>query len=65
MGDPSPYAGMTVNERLYTAGLIDAYDEARKTSNRAEMIRLLIQVDVENSAWSADTSLRSVKPNGD
>ena len=56
---------MTVNERLYTAGLIDAYDEARKTSNRAEMIRLLIQVDVENSAWSADTSLRSVKPNGD
>ena len=41
------------------------YDHAKKTSNRAEMIRLLTQVDVEDAAWSADTSLRRAKPNGD
>ena len=57
MSDPSQYAGMTVNERLFTAGLLDAYDAAKKAKDRAEMVRLLTEVDLDNAAWSADTSL--------
>ena len=57
MSDPSRYAGMTVNERLFDAGLIDAYYAAKEARDRAEMIRLLTEVAVEDAAWSADTSL--------
>ena len=56
---------MTVNERLFNAGLIDAYDAAKKARDRAEMIRLLTAVDVEDAAWSADTSLSRADPNDD
>jgi len=48
---------MTVNERLFDAGLLDAYHAAKKARNRAEMIRLLTEVDVEDASWSADRSL--------
>jgi len=55
---------MTVNERLSTAGLLDAYDAAKKVRDRAEMVRLLNEVDVEDAAWSADTSLDSAAGDG-
>ena len=48
---------MTVNERLSAAGLLGAYDAAKKARDRAGMVRLLTEVDVEDAAWSADTTL--------
>jgi hypothetical protein len=58
MSDRSPYAGMTVNERLFEAGLVEAFKTAARARNRSEMIRILSDVDVEDAAWSADTILK-------
>lgn len=44
-----------MNERLFNAGLIDAYDAAKTARDRAEMIRLLTEVEVEEPAWLVDT----------
>lgn len=57
MNDQGRYAGMTVNERLFDAGLMDAFDAAARARDRAEMNRLLTEVDVEDAAWSVDTIL--------
>lgn len=57
MNDQSRYAGMTPNERLFDAGLIHAFDAAARARGRAEMVRLLIEVDVEDADRSADTIL--------
>ncbi len=43
---PSPYCGMTTNERLYAAGLIDGWDIAALSRNRRKMIELLMAADV-------------------
>ena len=59
MSDASRYAGMTENERLFDAGLLDAFHIAAKARDRATLIRLLIEVHVEDAAWSADTILRT------
>jgi len=50
------YAGMTTNERLFTAGLLAAFDEAARRRDREDMIRLLIEVEVEpaDAARSAE-----------
>ena len=48
---------MAVNERLLDAGLMEAFDAAASARDRAEMIRILTDVDVEDAAWSADTIL--------
>jgi hypothetical protein len=55
----SLYAGMTVNERLVIAGLIEAWDAAVINGNRAKMIEILMATDLtaEQAAWSADTTL--------
>ncbi len=58
MSAPSRYAGMTVNERLFEAGLLEAFDTAAKARERSEMIRILNHVDVADAALSADTILR-------
>jgi len=59
MSDHGRYAGMTVNERLFEAGLMEAFDVAVRARDRAEMLRLLTEIDVEEAAWSADTILRN------
>lgn len=59
MSDASRYAGMTVNERLFDAGHLDAFDLAARARDRAEMVRLLVEVCVEDAARSADTILRT------
>jgi hypothetical protein len=41
---------MTVNERLFAAGLIDAYDAARASGDLAEMNRVLAKVHVRRDA---------------
>ena len=35
------YEGMTWNERLAAAGLLDAWDRAARRMDRAEMVRVL------------------------
>ena len=53
------YSGMTVNERLFTAGLIDEWDEAARRRDRAAMISLLMRVDLseKDATGSVDTVL--------
>jgi len=58
MAERSRYEGMTTNERLFDAGILQAFSDAVSTRDRAEMIRLLASVDIEEPAWSADTILQ-------
>ncbi len=52
----SRYDGMTVNERLCDAGLIDRFDAAARARNRDEMIAVLALVELaDQAAWIADT----------
>jgi hypothetical protein len=53
------YAAMTVNERLFSAGLLEAWDEAVRQRDRACMIALPMSVELaaEQAAFTADTAL--------
>lgn len=42
----SKYAGMTVNERLYVAGLMDEFDEAVEGDDTKKIIAILRMVDL-------------------
>jgi hypothetical protein len=42
-------SGMTVNERLYAADLLDAFYRAANKRDRYEMIALLMSVDFEKT----------------
>lgn len=48
---------MTVSERLFDAGLLDAFDAAARARDRSKMIRIFMDLDVEDAAWSVDTIL--------
>lgn len=41
------YRGMSLNERLFTAGLLDQFDEALAEGDRAKLEGILAEVDVE------------------
>ena len=43
------FAGMTTNERLFVAGLLQTWDEAATRRDREGMIRLLQRVEVSNA----------------
>ncbi|HVT37842.1 MAG TPA: hypothetical protein VHE78_02240 [Gemmatimonadaceae bacterium] len=45
----SRYAGMTTNERLFEAGLLDAFDRAARARDREEMTRLLKATELPSS----------------
>ena len=51
------YSAMTINERLAEAGLLDAFDKAATTRDRAAMLRLLAEVDAPDPASTADPIL--------
>ena len=51
------YSGMTANERLVEAGLLDEFDEAARRRDRDKMIELLRRVDVQSPEWSVDAIL--------
>jgi hypothetical protein len=38
---------MTVNERLFACGLLDAWGEAARSQDRSQMIALLLQTAIE------------------
>jgi hypothetical protein len=42
-GEPINFAGMTVNERLFVAGLLDQWDDACRLRDRDAMIALPIR----------------------
>jgi hypothetical protein len=41
---------MSVNERLFTAGLLDQFDDAVRAGDKDLMVALLSRVDLENDA---------------
>jgi hypothetical protein len=53
----SQYAGMTVNERLFTAGLLRDWDRAINSGDREAAIDILNRVDVDNASATVDTVL--------
>lgn len=54
MPKQSRYAGLTANERLALAGLRGEFDAAAHSRRRSEMIRILVQVEVDDADWLAD-----------
>jgi hypothetical protein len=53
------YSGMTVNERLFVAGLADAYDEAVATGDLGLMNRVLAQVNLRRDASGMHHEVRT------
>ena len=55
------YSGMTVNERLFTAGLLEEFDVAAQRRARATMITILMRVELseKDAALSVDTILEN------
>jgi hypothetical protein len=49
---------MTVNERLFDAGLMERFEAAAISRDRAEMVRLLTVVAVEDADLSVDAILK-------
>ena len=60
------YRGMTVNERLYEAGLIGAFDTAVRRRRRADIIEVLLQVELspEQAAETTDAILKDPRRYG-
>jgi hypothetical protein len=59
------YAGMTVNERFYEAGIMEEWDRAATSKNRDRMIELLGEVELADQAEQiADTVLSDPKRYG-
>ena len=58
LGSPK-YSAMTVNERLFVAGLLDSWDSAINAGDSQKAIDILCQVefDTEQAAWTVDTTL--------
>jgi hypothetical protein len=55
--------GMTTNERLFVAGLMRAFEEAKARRDRSAMIELLCRVQFPQSSaeWIADRILERVR----
>jgi hypothetical protein len=64
--DGSDYGGMTTNERLFVAGLLDSYDAAALRRDRDRMIELLCEVEfsVSEATSITDTVLSNPKMYG-
>jgi hypothetical protein len=60
------YAGMTVNERLYAAGLVKARDAAVIRRDRAKMleIQMATELTAEQAAFTVDTTLTNPEKYG-
>ena len=44
------YKGMTVNERLYVSGLIDAFDKAAKERDVEKVVKILKEVEIADES---------------
>jgi len=52
-GSPSQLGGMTVNERLSVAGLIERFDAAARGREESVMVAILRQVDLAEADAAA------------
>jgi len=57
MSHESPYAGMTVNERLFASGKMSRFDLAIRLGWRWWAIRILRSVDLETPELTVDAIL--------
>ena len=65
MSGEGKYSGMTVNERLWDAGIMDAWDAAVISRDRDRMIELLGRIELASEAeWIVDTTLANPKRYG-
>lgn len=48
------FAGMTINERLFIAGLMDSFDKAIAENNKEEVIRILKKVNLNSETIEAN-----------
>lgn len=57
--DASNFGGMTVNERLFVAGLLGEWDAAIDIADRSSAIEILTRVDLseDGAAWTVDAVL--------
>ncbi len=60
-GQRPDFSGMTVNERLFTSGLVEQFDAATDAGDRHRAIELLQQVAMSES--SATTTVDAVLAN--
>ena len=54
--------GMTVNERLFACGLLDAWDQAARNRDRSDMIALLLQTAIECEQAERTTDAVLINP---
>jgi hypothetical protein len=61
MASEKNYSGITVNERLYDAGLLDDFFKAANKKDRNKMIALLMLIELERSQAeeTTDTILKN------
>jgi hypothetical protein len=57
--DTPNYSGMTTNERLFVAGLLDAFEDAARRRDQNRMIELLCRVSftTDEAAAICETTL--------
>jgi hypothetical protein len=60
------FRGITVNERLFACGLLDAWDDAAMNRDRTQMIALLLQmaVDRDQAEQTTDAVLKNPQTYG-
>lgn len=62
--DTPDFAGMTVNERLFEAGILDQWVNAARRRNRDAMIELLRRVKVASPERTADAIISNLQKYG-
>ena len=55
---PGRYAGMTIPERLFAAGLLEAFGAALRQKDRVKLMQALTTVEVEDPASVVDKIFR-------
>lgn len=58
------FDGMTLNERLFSAGLIESFELAANQRDRHAIGAILRQVAVEDVEWTVDAILAAPHRNG-
>ncbi len=66
MKEDADYSGMTLNERLFAAGLLDQFDAAARRRDRAQLVELLklVQLNQTEAEASADALLEKPEKYG-
>lgn len=61
MANEKNYSGITLNERLYDAGLLDDFFKAATRKDRDEMVALLMSIELEKpeAEKTADAVLKN------